>query len=77
MSVILTKRSVGRIPRWDFARDICEMFHCVQHDKLCIYIIAIKIRNTHARTREATDATATTPHYTPLIAAYYTTHRYP
>ena len=33
--VILTKRSVGRIPRRDLERDICEMFHFVQHDKLC------------------------------------------
>ena len=23
----------SRIPRRDFARDVCEMFHCVQHDK--------------------------------------------
>ena len=28
--VILT---AGRIPRKDLARDICEMFHFVQHDK--------------------------------------------
>ena len=32
--VILTKRSVGRIPRGDFARDICEILHYVQNDKL-------------------------------------------
>lgn len=36
LSVILTERSVGRIPRSDLARDICEMFHFVQHDKLCL-----------------------------------------
>ena len=35
LSVILTKRSVGRISRRDLARDVCEMFHFVQHDKLC------------------------------------------
>ena len=32
---VLTKRSVGRISRRDLARDVCEMFHFVQHDKLC------------------------------------------
>ena len=46
LSVILTKRSVGRISCRDLARDVCEMFdfcpcgrrplvHFVQHDKLC------------------------------------------
>ena len=32
---VLTKRSVGRISRRDLAKDVCEMFHFVQHDKLC------------------------------------------
>ena len=36
MSVILTKHSVGRIPRWDFARDFFEMLHYVQHDTIAV-----------------------------------------
>ena len=32
--VILTERSVGRILRWEFARDVCEILHCVQNDKM-------------------------------------------
>ena len=39
--VILTERSVGRISRWDLARDICEILHCVQNDKTEAWTTAI------------------------------------
>jgi hypothetical protein len=39
--VILTERSVGRISRRDFARDVSEILHCVQDDKTEAWTTAI------------------------------------